>query len=740
MESAIDYFIKDIARINKITVPEASKKLDTCLKIISANENVEYSKLFNLLTVSALSSCLSKSCTSTQLAECEKLCHCVVFENKCVARYPPFASEINEDPDKFTLGMSTKDLEYLVKYISFLYYNFGSGLTDNAFDALEYILNKRLKLKGRRWEKIGAEPIEKLRVKLPFPMPSLQKLKPEMKELREYLNTEKITWSDKLDGVSGLVVYSKAKPDKPTSIYSRGDGEIGGDLTYLKDFIDFPELRTQFVESRSDSPELKQNLVVRGEFILPKKVWEEKYKGSYSNARSFVSAKINGGHVSPAFSDIHFVAYEIVYNSEANKPDQTFKILSALGFKTPVNGTFKNPLLFDLVSTYQKRRKESEYNIDGLVIQSSASADRQTNPPKAFKMLLEEQLRNTTVTNVEWNISRYGRYVPVAIYESVYIDGVRLHRASAHNADHVQTWSLGKGTKIKIARSGDVIPQIKDVTINPEISPIYPENKYPWHWERKDIILNEIETNPVVQVQRITHFFSILKVGQLGEGRVQKMFDSGLTTIEAITSANISDFKKIKGFGEVLSKMLHTNIHSVMQKTRLDRYLIAFTNFKTKIGRKLLKEITREYPEIFEHSETQIKEHLKKHKIAGIGAKRIEDLATGIPEFMKKLLELNRDDIKKAINYNKVFSKLTPNSKIKDKEFILTNFMNATDYDLEDYIWDNWGKIGNSVTSSTTAVIAKNLSIITPKMLDAIKFGIPVYTVEEFNDKFILVA
>ena len=84
-----------------------------------------------------------------------------------------------------------------------------------------------------------------------------------------------MVWSGKLDGVSGMIVF---KGGKIENIYTRGDGEIGGDVTYLKDYITFPESTYNY-------------FVVRGEFVLSKKVWAEKYKGSYANARSFVSAK-----------------------------------------------------------------------------------------------------------------------------------------------------------------------------------------------------------------------------------------------------------------------------------------------------------------------------------------------------------------------------------------------------------------------------------------------------------------
>lgn len=519
MEVLTDKLVKYVAKKNGTNKPEAVKYIDKCLMKISAEENTSYNLVYDVFyTFAALSLCLAKSCSQADLKECETLCHCVIFKDKCVPRYIPEAIEINEDPDKWIKGVKTTTLESLVEYASYLYYNYdGGGLTDNSFDALEYHLNKRLKTKGRKWEKIGAEPVEKLKTKLPYPMASLDKIKPGMSSLLTFLAKAKeygMVWSGKLDGVSGMVVY---KGGKIAGVYTRGNGEIGGDVTYLKDYIKFPTPTHNY-------------FVVRGEFILSKQVWEEKYKGSYANARSFVSAKINTGYISPALVDIEFVAYQIVDWSEKGHPppSQAFKILQQQGFTVPENGIFakgQNLLAFDVITKYKEQREKSIYTIDGLVIALDIPQPlKQLGNPeyaKAFKMTLEEQLRKSKVTNVDWNITRHGRYFPVAIFESVYVDGVRLHRASAHNAAHVLDWHMGKGTKIVVTRSGDVIPTIKDVTVDAKLSPILPGDTYAWHWSDsgKDILLDDIEGNPKVQIKRITHFFTTIQTPQLGEGR-----------------------------------------------------------------------------------------------------------------------------------------------------------------------------------------------------------------------------
>lgn len=738
MEALADKLVTYVAKQQGISKDNAAKYIDDCITKVSIQENTSYNLLYDAFyTFAGLALCLAKTCSKSTLEECKDLCQCVIFKNKCMPRYIPEAATINEDPDKWVQGMTTNDLEALVEYAGYLYHNFdGGGLTDNSYDALEYHLNKRLKTKGRKWEKIGAEPVDKIKTKLPYPMASLEKIKPGMSSLLSFLAKSKqhgMIWSEKLDGVSGMIIFKNGKVDK---MYTRGNGEIGGDVTYLKDYVKLP------------SPAHKY-FVVRGEFILSKKIWEEKYKGSYANARSFVSAKINSGYVSSALPDIKFIAYQIIDWTEKGHPppSQAFKILQQQGFSVPDNGSFeknKDLLVFDVITEYKARREKSSYVIDGLVLSVDIPQPLKqlANPEysKAFKMTLDEQLRKSKIINVDWNITRYGRYFPVAIFESVYIDDVRIHRASAHNAGHIIDWHMGKGTQIVVTRSGDVIPMIKDVTVDKNIKSILPGSEYEWYWSDsgKDILLKDIEGNKEVQIKRIIHFFSTIQTPQFGEGRIRKLYDSGFTTIKAITAATPADFKKIKGFGPKLSTTIYDNIHNTMRKTRLDRYFEAITTLKMNVGRKTLKTAIRYYPGVLTASGSQITEHLgkKENKIPGIGPAKAKGLAESVPKFKKILMELDKSDIKHALTMEEKkiieLKKSGYNQRIKGHTFVTTGFLSHPDYDLEDYIWDHWGELSATVTSSTTAVISANIANITGKMLKANELGVPVYTIEEF--------
>ena len=740
MAALSQLLLQYVSDINEISNSDAAKLIDKCLQEISININVDLSVIYNVIySDQYLSMCLAGKCNNLSLEQCRESCHCVIYENNCVSNRLPNADLINKDPYKYSNSLKTPALENLVKLAAYLYYNYdGGGINDNSFDALEYELNKRLKLKGRRYEKIGADPVDKIRAELPIPVPSLAKIKPDTKKTESFLAgapDDGIVWSVKLDGVSGIIVYNNGEIE---DIFIRGNGLVGGKVTYLKEYITLPA-------------QVSKNMIVRGEFIISKNRWEEKYKELYSNARSFVSAQINQGFISPNFIDIEFIAYDIleIFGEDTIPNDlNIFRTLKLEGFNVADYGHWETkPLTFDIISKYIEKRKESPYQIDGIVLSYNT-----TNIPirylelpiskVAFKMILTDQIRDTSVINVEWNISRYGRYKPVAVYEAVFIEGARLTRATAHNANKVRDWNLGVGTKIKIVRSGDVIPQIKDVIVNEDVNIILPSEEFEWYWKGPEIILNEIDNNRYVQIKRIYHFFSTLGVARLGEKTAEKLWENGFQSPVEIAKADIFDLIKIKGFGKKSSETLYNNIHNTMRNTPIDRYITASTTLDIGIGRKMIKDLLKQFPTLLDLdlTENEILSMLNSKKIAGIGPKRKENIAKGLPRFRKFVLDLSPADISESIERQRKLRILLKqqgcNPNIEGKIFVFTNFMGRTDYELEDYIYNNAGQISSSITSSVSAVISGGLGNITNKMLKANELNVPVYSLNEFLDIF----
>jgi DNA ligase (NAD+) len=740
MEKNSQRFLELVVLKQGISMKQAVEKMDSCFKQVATDLDVSISQVikdfYNLLNPR-----YGVICKELDPGKCTSSNYCTYFKDSCIPIFVKDYELINNDPDGYIESLNTIQLVQLRDLSAHLYYNVGgSGLEDNSFDAIEYHLRKRLKKEHMKIDAIGAIPIDKIRVDLPYPLPSLDKIRPDEKAFTEFLKNapgKGIIWSDKLDGVSALVVYQNGNP---INLYTRGNGTVGGDISYLLEHITFPR----------DVNE-KGLLSVRGELVIRRSKFRDKYRDLYSTARSFVVSQTNKGYVTPSAKDVDFVAYEVVSYGTREldiKPQKDLSFMALMGFDVVQHGSFaKDVLIIDVTLTYRERREESDYDIDGLVLDHNFARRVATiaqNPEykKAFKMQFDEQLRTTTVEDVDWDISRYGRYNPVAVYKPVYIDHVRIHRATAHNAAHVRDWNMGVGTVIKVIRAGDVIPQIKDVIINYDIEIIYPNNTYQWYWKSRDIVLSKIESNPRVRQKRILHFLQVVEVAGIGEKTVEKMFAKGFDDIQAILDATPDQLMTVPGIGKITAKKIKDRLCKAMSTTPIDRFLEALTVIDFKVSRKLVKEVLRTFPNILDKQLTTAETLaiLKRKKIKGIGVKRLEMISTQFPVFRQLLMKLDSVGVTKAIQYQKELAdKLKRdgyNQKIENKIFVFSGFKKPP-YDLEDYIFNNMGEVGSSVTSGTTAVIAYTNTIITPKILSARGFNVPIYTHLEFREKMV---
>lgn len=719
-----------------VTLEEAARRIEKCISqtayAVGVPPSDVYQAFHSLEYIEECSRKLVKSDPALSEEDCLKSCSTVWFEGRCHPRFFENAQTINEDPDTYAKKLSTNELKDLIRLASYLYYNFeGGGLTDNSFDALEYLLNKREKTKFRRREDkaIGSLPIERLRTKLPYPMGSLEKLKPGMESLLKYL-TSPLEWSVKEDGVSALVIFSGGKPQK---IYSRGDGTIGGDISFIKDFVKFP------------TPKEYPDIVVRGELVMKTNVFKEKYSKVYTTPRSMVAAKVNSGYASPWLTDISFVAYQVVdLRSPKDFSKDPFSILRFEGFETASHGVLENPTLFELITLYKEQRNTSDYWIDGLVIQPV----NRSLPKVAFKMLLEEQVRWTKVLSIEWRPTRTGKIFPRVKYEAVFVDGRRFTHASGFNAAHIRDWNLRKGCQIKVVISGDIIPVIQDVkepldlSIAPQSFSLPPEEPE-WEWKGKDIYLVDIEGNPIVQQKRILYFWQALAAKGIGEKAIEKFYQAGYDTIAKIASIPSGhDLHQVLYPGSKSStsgEKIFKTIHEVLQTARFDRLVPAIGNIKG-MGRKLIKGVLKYIPNMFIEPPEDLRAELNRVKIPGVAAKRKEALIEGVPAVINFLKSISSEDFKIAIKNEKErieYLRNNPkNPRIESHSFVFTGFFGDVDFQLEDYIYDNGGDISSAITSKTAALICKNPAEFSKTIELASQLKVVVLTIPEFIVRF----
>ena len=146
------------------------------------------------------------------------------------------------------------------------YYNRSEPiLSDSQFDILKDYIEKKYPN-----EIVIGAPIFKKKVKLPFFMASMNKIKPDDKLIESWTKKYKGDYvlSTKIDGISALYDSENQK------LYTRGNGEFGQDISHLIPFLRLPPI--------------SENLVIRGELIISKKRFPE-----ISSIRNIVSGIVN---------------------------------------------------------------------------------------------------------------------------------------------------------------------------------------------------------------------------------------------------------------------------------------------------------------------------------------------------------------------------------------------------------------------------------------------------------------
>ena len=122
-----------------------------------------------------------------------------------------------------------------------------------------------------------------------------------------------------------------------------------------------------------------KGLVIRGEFIINKNVFEEKYKSKFTNPRNFVAGAVNQKKIEKEkFDDIDFVVYEVIKPEMI--PSEQMKHLkdNVIMVKNLVKADITNDELSELLV---KWRSEYDYEIDGVICINDKIYERKTGNP-----------------------------------------------------------------------------------------------------------------------------------------------------------------------------------------------------------------------------------------------------------------------------------------------------------------------------------------------------------------------
>jgi NAD-dependent DNA ligase len=635
-------------------------------------------------------------------------------------------------------------------------------LTDNEYDILrEYILAKDPTNKVAL-EQHTQVKLDHTKVKLPYEMWSMDKIKPDTSALDKFKQTYKGPYviSAKLDGVSAL--YSTENDQ--ANLYTRGDGKYGQLINHLIPYLKLPT---------------EKNITLRGELMIKEDLFKMKYKGQFSNSRNFISGLVNRKTLThleeQILEDIDFVTYEVLMPKNLTPSQQYNKAvelntISVLNIQDITYEELTNDYLSSKLLEY---RTSYLYSIDGIICIDDNIYPRVSKNPDhafAFKMVLTDQEIEAKVVDVLWTVSSNGLIKPRVQFEPVTIGGVSITYATGFNAKFIKDNNIGLGALVKLVRSGDVIPYIAEVLV-PAQAPVMPnstEYEYIWNATNIDIILVHNKTDPRVIEKTIIKFFKDLEVEGLGDKNVKKILASGANTIEKIINASIEDLMKVEGFKQKMASKIHSSIKTQVKKASVAQLASASNIFGQGFAEKTISTILEACPTILTSDLTEEEKVAQIKAVKGFADKTARQFVKSIDQFnsfmekirpiqeeelkeLKELKEVEENELKEVEeselkeketieDENELKEEEQQSNSLKNKVLVLSDFDKSvyTKKEITNEVIKLGGRVEASVTKETNILVVGNILKQTTKIVKAKKNSdIEIIQLDSFLKKYL---
>ncbi len=594
---------------------------------------------------------------------------------------------------------------------------------------------------------VGYEAVEELpKERHDTPMLSLGKTK-SREELQSWLQGKPAVLSWKLDGLTIVLTYYEGKLAKAVT---RGNGEIGEVITNnARTFKNLP-LNIAY----------QGELILRGEAVITYSDFEkinaqiEDVDAKYKNPRNLCSGSVR--QLNNEITDkrnVRFYAFSLVKAEGVdfqNSLEAQFQFLQEQGFETVEHYTVREDTILDTIETFEHKIETYDIPSDGLVlsyedIAYGQSLGRTAKFPRhsiAFKWA--DELRETTLKEIEWSASRTGLINPVAIFEPVELEGTTVSRASAHNVSIVRGLQLGIGDRITVYKANMIIPQIAENLTRSdslEIPKVCPVCGQPTQIKQMNEVQSLYCTNEACAAKKIKAFTlfvsrDAMNIDGLSEATLEKFIERGFIR-EYSDLFHLDRYReeitRMEGFGEKSYRNLIDSINQA-RNTTLPRviYALGIAN----IGVANAKMLCKHFDYDMERMQTADAETLSA--VEGVG----EVIATAYVDYMQD--EENREKIARLLKELQIeVPRIDADSQtLTGLNFVITGSLNHFDNrnDLKEIIEQKGGKVTGSVTGKTTCLINNDSTSNSSKNKKAKELNVPILTEEEFLGKYDIIS
>ena len=610
---------------------------------------------------------------------------------------------------------------------------------DKLYDELEALEKETgITLAGSPTVSVGYEAVNALPKEThETPMLSLDKTK-EIEVLKNFVGNQKTVLSWKMDGLTIVLTYQDGKLKKALT---RGNGVVGEVITNnAKVFKNVP-LQIAY----------QGELILRGEAIISYSDFEkineqiEDVDAKYKNPRNLCSGSVRQlNNEITAKRNVYFYAFSLVRAEGVdfnNSRACQFEWLKTQGFDIVEYRMVDSKNLEETIQYFSDKISTNDFPSDGLVAlyddiaYGDSLGSTAKFPRNAFAFKWKDEIRETTLKEIEWSPSRTGLINPVAIFEPVELEGTTVSRASVHNISILKELELGIGDRIEVYKANMIIPQIaenltrsRNLTI-PEFCPVCKE-------KTKIQKSNDVEvlicTNPECQAKKIKSFTlfvsrDAMNIDGLSEATLEKFILNGfikefgdIYELEHYKDAII----EMDGFGEKSYENLIDNIKK-SSHTTLPRlvYALGIANIGVANAKVLCKEFDYDLQKLMQADEETISQ------IEGIGSV----IAKSVTDYFKN--EENQRKLKHLLTYLTFEEmKIETGNPLSGKQFVITGSVNQFENRsaMKEFIEKRGGKVTGSVSKKTDYLINNDTESSSSKNKKAKELGIPILSEEDF--------
>ena len=590
---------------------------------------------------------------------------------------------------------------------------------------------------------VGYEAVEELpKERHEAPMLSLAKTK-SREELQSWLNGKQGLLSWKLDGLTIVLTYTGGRLVKAVT---RGNGEVGEVITNnARVFRNLPL-----------SIPYQGELILRGEAVISYSDFERinheiaDVDAKYKNPRNLCSGSVRQlNNEITAGRNVRFYAFHLVKAQDVDFQDSRkaqFTFLKDQGFDVVEYRLVDPDTILDAVAYFEQKIAEYDIPSDGLVLTYEdmaygRSLGRTAKFPRdsiAFKWA--DELRETTLREIEWSASRTGLINPVAIFEPVELEGTTVSRASVHNISILRGLKLGIGDRITVYKANMIIPQIAEnltKSDNMEIPDTCPVCGQPTQIRQVNEVQSLYCTNPDCDAKKIKAFTlfvsrDALNVDGLSESTLEKFLAKGFLHEFADLfklSRYEEEITEMEGFGEKSYRNLLESLEKA-RNTTLPRlgYGLGIENIGVANAKMLCRYFQFDLQAVCNATVEELAE------IDGIG----EVIALSVRAFFDD--EKNREQLEHLLEELRIAVEVVEEGAqtLAGMHFVITGSLAHYENrnQLKEEIERKGGKVTGSVTGKTTCLINNDTTSQSSKNKKAKELGVRIVSEEEFMKEY----